>query len=472
MRSWISCRAVAAVLAVGTLIAACSGGGTPQHATSTAQATAAPAEAVFSVATPHVPGTPTRYDKVQIRRYGNPGATRVLVLVPGTFGGAADFDVVGPYLASHVPNLQVWAEMRREGALEDNAMMLRGLAGTATPQQVFDYYIGWVSNPKISPHYQPLTNSSTAYAQQWGLATAMNDLHAVITQARDGGRRKVILGGHSLGGMEAAIYPAWDFSGQGGYRDLAGIMCIDGCASDPGTPVSLASAQASVAQLRTKGPWLDLLGIGLPWVAGALGEVSALAAYKQPSAPSVLQNFKLLPSYFKPAVPVTNEAGLGYGFDAATSPAFLALMHVHSGHLAATGNTRGWVNDGPTPIQNLAQAFSKEPLGALDWYYPARLTIDAGAARSLVQTPATKWLGLPITHLADVNLPLYAFQTSLGGQDNAVARGAHSYQARSKIPSVQVVSVLTYGHLDPLLAAPATNSFLRSAVPWLDRTLR
>jgi hypothetical protein len=470
MRSWISRRAIAGLLAVGTVIAACSGGGTTHQAT--AAATGAPAEAVFTVATPHVPGTPTRYDEVQIRRYGNPFASRVLVLVPGTFGGAADFDIVGPYLAAHVPNLQVWAEMRREGALEDNSMMLRGLAGTATPQQVFDYYIGWISNPKISPHYQPLSNSATAYAQQWGLATAMNDLHAVITQARDGGRRKVILGGHSLGGMEAAIYPAWDFGGRAGYRDLAGIMCIDGCASAPGISVSLAAAQASVEQLSTKGPWLDLLGIGLPWVAGALGEVSALAAYKQPDALSVLQGFKLLPSYFRPAVPVTNEAGLGYGFDAATSPKFLALMHIHSGHLAATGNPRGWVNDGPTPIQNLAQAFSREPLSALDWYYPARLTIDAGAARSLVPTPATNWLGLRISHLAEVDLPLYAFQTSLGGTADAVERGAHSYQQRSKIPSVQVVSHLELGHLDPLLAAPAKNPFLQTVVPWLNSALR
>lgn len=469
MRSWTSHRAVAVLVVIGTLIGACSGGG-GTHPAATSRSSAPP-EAIFTVATPHAAGSPARYDKVQIRRYGKPDASRVLVLVPGTFGGAADFDIVGPYLAAHVPDLQVWAEMRREGALEDNSMLLRGLAGTATPQQVLDYYIGWVSNPKISPHYQPLSNSETAYAQQWGLATAMNDLHAVITQARDGGRRQVILGGHSLGGTEAAVYPAWDFDGRAGYRDLAGIVCIDGCASAPGAAVSLAAAQASVKELSTKGPWLDLLGIGLPWIAGAFGEVSALAAYKQPHALSVLQGFKLLPSYFKPSVPVTNEAGLGYGFDAATSPDSLALMHIHSGHLAATGDPRGWVNDGPTPIQNLARAFSKEPLGPLDWYYPARLTIDAGAARSLVQTPATRWLGLRISHLADVDLPLYAFQTSLGGKGDAVAKGAHSYQDRSKIPSVQVVSHLELGHLDPLLAAPRTNPFLQTVVPWLDKTL-
>ena len=461
-------------LAVGA--AACSGSGESgtggAAATTTAAVlTARVPEAVFTVPVPAVPGTPRRYDRVQVRRYGDPNASRVLVLVPGTLAGAADFDIVGPYLASHVPHLQVWAEMRREGALLDNRMLLRGLNGTATPQQVFDYYIGWLADRSIRPHYQPLQNSQVGYAKRWGLAVAMNDLHAVVTRARAGGRRSVVLGGHSLGGMEAAIYPAWDFAGRAGYRDLTGIMCIDGCASAPGLPLSLAAARRSVQQLDSKGPWLDLLGVGLPWITGALGEVSALAAYKQPDAPSVVQSFPLLPSFFKAPVPVTNEAALGYGFDASTSPKFLALTHIHSGHLAASGTPRGWVNDGPTPIQNLARAFSREPLGAIDWYYPTRLTIDSGAGRSLVQTPATRWLGLRITHLAQVDLPLYAFQTSLGGTANAVARGAKSYQSRSKIPRVQIVSHLELGHLDPLLAAPGRNPFLQTVVPWL-RSLR
>src|ERR1700693_4828512 len=55
----------------------------------------------FSVPGVSVPGTPTMYDKVMVRRFGSPSATNVLVLVPGTLAGAADFDIVGPYLAEH-----------------------------------------------------------------------------------------------------------------------------------------------------------------------------------------------------------------------------------------------------------------------------------------------------------------------------------------------------------------------------------
>jgi hypothetical protein len=61
----------------------------------------------FNVKGVPVPGTPAKYDKVEVRRFGSPKATNVLVLVPGTQAGAADFDVVGPYLAATVPNLQV-----------------------------------------------------------------------------------------------------------------------------------------------------------------------------------------------------------------------------------------------------------------------------------------------------------------------------------------------------------------------------
>ena len=131
-----------------------------------AGASEARADSVFTVPGFHAAGTPKRYDRVQVRRFGSPKARKVLVLVPGTLGGAGDFTLVSRYLVKHVPDLQVWAEMRREGALEDNSMLLRGLAGTATPQQVFGYYIAWLSNPTISPHYQPLSNSSTSYGAQ------------------------------------------------------------------------------------------------------------------------------------------------------------------------------------------------------------------------------------------------------------------------------------------------------------------
>ncbi len=122
-------------------------------------------ESVFTVATPSVVATPAipagtpspaQYDQVTVRRFGSPSAAHVLVLVPGTNGGAGDFDVVAPYLVTHVPHLQVWAEMRREGALQDDSLIQSVLAGRATYQQAFDYYLGFLADPSITDHYQPL----------------------------------------------------------------------------------------------------------------------------------------------------------------------------------------------------------------------------------------------------------------------------------------------------------------------------
>ncbi len=429
----------------------------------------------FSVQGVSVPGTPAKYDRVMVRRFGPPSASNVLVLVPGTLAGAGDFDIVGPYIAAHVPNLQVWAEMRREGALEDNSMLLQVLHGKAKVQQAFDYYLGWLVNPKITNHYQPLEDSQYQFADQWGLAVAMGDLHNVVELAREGGRRTVILGGHSLGGAEASIYGVWDFDGRPGYKDLGGIVGIDGD-TGPVTagffgqlPITTASqAQTALSKLASGSPWLDLLGFGYPWISGPFAEVGALGTLKEPNSPSIAQMSSILPSELKPPVETTNEAQFGYAFDASTSPAALALIQVHSGHLAVSGTPRRWVDDGPTPIEDVAFDFSQEPLGPVDWYYPERLTIDVEAAGSLAQTPAATALGLRLYHLSQVDVPMYVIQTSLGGTDNYVASAAVAYQRASQIPSVTVINrASTYSHLDPLLAAPSHNAFLQSIVPWI-----
>ena len=438
-----------------------------------AGARAARAESIFTVPGFHAAGTPTRYDRVQVRRFGSPKARKVLVLVPGTLGGAGDFTLVARYLAQHVPGLQVWAEMRREGALEDNSMLLRALKGKATFQQLFGYYLGWLADPSIQPHYQPLKASDFGFVKGWGLNVAMQDLHRVVMRARDGGRRTVILGGHSLGGAEVADYAVWSFGGRPGYKDIAGMIGIDGGPTQRfGSSATTTAAQArtQLAQLDTKGPFLDLLGFGLPWVTGPFAEVAAFATHTAPHAADTEQNFRLLPPALKPPIPVTNAGQLGYAFDSRTSPPGLALIQVHSGHLSS-GNPADWVNAGPTPIQNVAAAFAQEPLGAVDWYYPMRLSIDVVAASSLRETAAARVLGLNLRYLHAVNVPYYVIETSLGSHGgDFLIQGARAFKRASRIPRLTVVNrSASYSHLDPLLAAPPQNAFLKTVVPWLRR---
>ncbi|HST43171.1 MAG TPA: hypothetical protein VLK58_26835 [Conexibacter sp.] len=435
---------------------------------------------VLTFRAPPVAGTPRRYDRVQVRRYGPANASTVLVLVPGTLGGAADFHVVAPALVQRIRGLQVWAQMRREGALHDTRTLERARAGEVTVQQAFDYYLGWLAKP-VTPHYRPLDPADYAFVGDWGLRVAMDDLHTVVQAARAGGRkqppRRVILGGHSLGGSVAGMYAAWDFDGRAGVEDLAGIVAIDGGAGGirAGATTTAKEARAQLDRLAADGPFTDLLGLRLPWIAGAFGELSALAAHVDPTAPSVGQSFLLLPPVFRAPVSVTNRAQLGYAFDAKTSPPGLSLIQVRSGALAAAGDPRDWVDDPaqPTPIANLADAFSLEPLGAIEWYYPARLSIDVGAGSSLRATAAARTLGLRIRHVRDVDVPLYAFGAALAGRDGALKTASQRYKRLSRIPSVTYVDrSATYSHLDPLLAAPERSAFVATVVPWLKRAMR
>src|SRR3954454_14528483 len=162
---------------------------------------------------------PAKYANLHIDKMGSPKARRVLVLIPGTFAGSADFAGVGDYLSTHVPNLQVWAIDRRPNQLEDTSYMLKALKGQITGQQLFDYYLGWIEHSDVQPHYQPLKDADFPFAKKWGLKLAMEDTRRVVTLARKGGR-KVILGGHSPGPLSGFGLGNWGLKGPPGFKGL------------------------------------------------------------------------------------------------------------------------------------------------------------------------------------------------------------------------------------------------------------
>ena len=206
-------------------------------------------------------------------------------------------------------DLQVWAVDRRENVLEDTAMFAEGLAGTKSLQEVFDYYLGWISGATPPSHYEFLDSKQYAFAKEWGMEVALNDLRAVVQKARKKGK-DVVLGGHSVGASLAISYAAWDFNGKPGYKDLEGTVLIDGGLLGSFDPYNLQQAQEAVNLLNQEdqSPFLDLLGIGVPEAAGLFAEVGGLYAQLDPTGDgSTLQNFPLLPDSFKPSVPATNR---------------------------------------------------------------------------------------------------------------------------------------------------------------------
>src|SRR3954451_2760791 len=416
------------------------------------------------------PGTPAKYNRVGILKFGPATAKNVLVLNPGTSASAAYFAPLARSIVASAKGWQVWSVERRENLLEDQSVADRGKAGKATPKQLTDYYVGWVEDSSISPHVKLIPDSQVEFAKQWGMNTEIHDLRRVVQRAqRLGG--KVVVGGHSLGGSITSAYATWDFHGKAGAKGLAGLVFIDG-ASSP-TPLTKDDATQRLADLMKGSPWLNFGGLPTPF-AGLFAAGGAMLTKIAPNAPSVAQRLSILPAMLKPPVPATNAAQYGYALDTATSPASLAAAQAHLGRLASSGDPRKWDDAGElTPIQRYADVYSGWGLKGLDgtaWYHPMRLTLDSAAVAAGNRNDAQKVLGVHATHGHDLprKLRMYAFGAALGGQ--RVLDATRALAKQSHIPARQLVLIdghTSYAHNDPNTAAPKRNLFLKKLLPFL-----
>jgi hypothetical protein len=416
------------------------------------------------------PGTPSGLDRVGVLRFGPDRAPNILVLNPGTSAGAAYFAPLARRVVKETKGWQVWSVERRENRLEDQSVFNRAKAGKASPAEVFDYYLRWLTDHSITNHVQPVADSDVQFAKHWGMRVEIHDLRNVVRAAERQGRH-VVVGGHSLGGSITTAYATWDFHGKPGAKGLSGLVFIDGGSSPD--PVSEAEAKKSLNDLRRgSSPWLSFGGIPAPF-AGLFGDSGASSTKMAPNARSLGQDWVGLPSNLKPPVPVTNEAQFGYAADVKTSPESLAAFQVHAGKVQG-GNCDPchWVRgDAITPIQRYATMIAGWGLRNVDgtaWYHPMRLTIDAGAVGDGNPNPAQRVLHVKTIHGDDVHVPIYAFAAALG--DGRVVEAARALARQSDLPPGEVTIVdrhRTYAHNDPSAASPR-NAFLNHVLRFLN----
>ena len=76
-------------------------------------------------------------------------------------------------------------------------------------------------------------------------------------------------------------------------------------------------------------------------------------------------------------------------------------------------------------------------------------------------------LGVRTTRARDVDVPIYAFEASLG--DGRVIRGARRLSRLGGGRLTAVDRSSTYAHMDPIAAEPETNDFVDTVVPFLRR---
>ena len=56
-----------------------------------------------------------------------------------------------------------------------------------TGQQLFDYYLGWLTDSSITNHFQFIPDAQVAYARRWGMRVEIEDLRRVVQVGAAGG---------------------------------------------------------------------------------------------------------------------------------------------------------------------------------------------------------------------------------------------------------------------------------------------
>ncbi len=193
----------------------------------------------------------------------SPQADAVLVIIPGFLGGAASFDQLARNTvraaAKRGKYVEYWALDRRANCLEDD----RGIRAAAKAQDyavAYDYY--WGGEPIRGKAFAGFKDETEAgFLSRFGLERTVRDWYTVLRSGVPSRRkraRRVICGGHSLGGPLTAAFSSWDFDGNpettkdAGYRQCAGLLGLD-------TTLELSGSSSGASAI---GPLLDLVAQG------------------------------------------------------------------------------------------------------------------------------------------------------------------------------------------------------------------
>jgi hypothetical protein len=514
-------RCVAAVMLVG-LCAAPAGTAVLAQPAAVPQAPPAVTRTLVDVLGAAEPHTPSQYNRGQAFRYALEGAaapSTVLVLIPGLNSGPNTMDLIArALLTAHGPGLEIWITAPRPTLLQDR----RGIAAALAyrhPDFALGYYYGALEID--GRRFQLLTGTEISYMAYWGLDVHLRDIDAIV---REAGTRypgvRVVLGGHSLGGILAATYAGYDFAAVPGSPAspprppdigagrLAGLVFIDGL------PVRVPLRLTRDQYLH--GLWVPFFGRipGLDALtdpdptrrAAPFTKTRKLARTKDSILLDVLSVYAYLrpkaASYFpfppRRGIRITNEALLAAIFSDQMQPDRLiranverpigvfatvpdpaninhhGLLDLHSGYPAA-GESLIRLPEGPaTPrprvsIQKLLSAILLPGGDFTEWYFPWRLVLDLGLASSLQPSDAFAQQYMSLTHVGDTALPMLIIGAGTGLVNSTQV--TEFYRAHVATPPDRVTIKIfpEFSHLDvedadPNPAVPLILTWLTSVV--------
>lgn len=400
-------------------------------------------------------------------------ADAAVLLVPGILEGANGFEYIGRqlvYMAKtfRSQDIEIWAMDRRANCLEDLTGM-QAAEQAATVQEAEDlilgyYYFQQPVNGKFFAGF--LQGRDMPFLVDFGMEQSTEDMYAVIQAMIPDpavSRKKVFVGGHSLGGAHTSMFLAWDLDGDvattedQGANMVAGAIgfdttignITDAVGASPATvPVMdvQATLQQATAQAAAEGDteadagyrrtlrWIETgilpKNIDIPLVfsaeAIALPEAVGLLAAKAPDEESTvldrLPKSPVLKNLFRffhtrdannyawgPFIDdfrYTNEAQVGLMFDDHFS--ILSFLQTSLGHL------NGGAVVTKSPFFNLMRSIPilGDLVNAVSGPKQQHIAADAGPnRRSLGQGPLYSWADMD--EIGTPSDPTYGDQTGM-----------------------------------------------------------
>jgi pimeloyl-ACP methyl ester carboxylesterase len=425
------------------------------------------------------PHTPPEFNNAVYLRYFSASGSKpraIMVLMPGFLGGAQNFDRLARGIVSSDPSLEVWAIDRRSNLLEDHSRLLEAYQ-RRDPSIAWRYF---VRDAGTSNGFQ--SRQDTAFMGYWGLKVHLEDLRAMILKAQKTAP-KVFLGGHSLGASLVGLYAGWDFAGVPGYKNLDGLVMLDGVPGGTGVNGAITEQQYldggnGFFGLRSPGireleagkvtPYFEALSY-TPANLAKLSAAALLAAFDPdgdspggilPYASSNLaaamitgdDNYALVSTF-------SITAGRARGAKLAIN----GLAVILSGFAGFQTPEITGPNDGVRRVEweiptstdprehtdpnDFVARFWTPNADFQEWYFPARLSLEIG----VVGLESPPWIRekLPLTHLQEVGIPILAVRA---GRGIVTAPNAFDAFERKLGRKLEIKDLPGYTHLDVLAA--------------------
>jgi pimeloyl-ACP methyl ester carboxylesterase len=493
---------------------------------------AAPANPTLQVA------TPSEYNQSVFLRFrhvtpsGKPApAKAILILVPGFLGSANDFLYLGRRLVQRSQGaIEVWALDRRSNLLEDHTGF-DAAERAQDPKIARDYYFGKYHDGARMVDGQTFAgfkdDRDLAYMSEWGLDVHLRDIRALVNLVPEADRKKtVFVGGHSLGGWLTERFAAWDFDGDvtttadAGYNQVAGLVMLDG-GGQRGTNITAGEWRNGYTMFGFPADGADGLRAEGGTRAIALGpidketfvalELIGLYADMLPQKASDI--FDVSPGFGFTAAflfgvksfHATNEAVFGFAVDNDTEP--VSIVQVTAGKpvggafkqvdfdLAGFAGTylqpadpaafytwQGYQPAGEiTDLNTFARMMYEGPADFIEWYFPARLSLDLQLVQDIAVPVSTGTLAaeanLHFAHLRQIDAPVFAVAAGKGIRTSASAyddlKGLLPPARGKTTPrggdDFTVVYDARYTHIDVLAADDEThdNAYFGTLSAWL-----